>query len=110
MKYTEAAEDFGDRGNAENKLRLTGERKNSMIKAFHQDNETWLGSIVKLVWATNPKMKHLHNIVEDCRFELDVNVKLRGWSKMRSNLEKNGGRCDCRKHTFLRGNEMSQEA
>ena len=69
MKYTEAAEDFGDRGNAENKLRLTGERKNSMIKAFHQDKETWLGSIVKLVWATNPKMKHLHNIVEDCRYE-----------------------------------------
>jgi len=27
---------------------------------------------------------------------------------MVSNLEKNGGRCDCRKHTFLRGNDMSQ--
>jgi hypothetical protein len=64
-----------------------------MIKGFYQDKDTNLGSIVKLIWAHNPKMIYLHDTRVDCRKSLDHD----------------GGRCDCRSNTFLRGQLFSRE-
>lgn len=62
-----------------------------MIKGFFQDKDTYLGSIVNLIWANNLKrMDHLHEVKSSCG----------------KNLENKGGRCDCKRHTFLRGNRF----
>lgn len=62
-----------------------------MMKGFYRDGDTYLGSIEKLIWAHNPDMMHLHDSNVHCG----------------SNLKNNGGRCDCRKHSFLRGQMFS---
>ena len=93
MDYTETNENFGAIGDAKSHLREDGNKLNSMIKAFRQDKDTYVGSIKKLIWANNPRMSNLHNKKRDC------------WTT----LESNGGSCDCRKHSFLRGNTFSKK-
>jgi hypothetical protein len=83
MVYSEEPANFGDRGkdihDNHQHVEYRDTKKSSMIKGFHQDKDTYLGSIVKLIWATNPRMVHLHNVISSC------------WK----NLDHNGGRCDC---------------
>ena len=59
MKYSEQNAIFGDRGGSG--LQMRSDKVNYLIKGFHQDKETYLGSIVNLIWATNPTM--MENLV-----------------------------------------------
>ena len=88
MEYSDEAANFGDRGSADSHRRH--HKKTSIIKGFHQDKDTYTGSIVKLIWAHNPKMKQIFSIFKDCLRDLDGNA----------------GKCHCRKHSFMRGQEF----
>ena len=88
MTYSVRRENFGDRGSAHNHKRY--DKKTSIIKGFHQDKDTYTGSIVKLIWATNQNMVHIFDIFKDCLRDLDGN----------------DGKCHCRKHSFMRGQEF----
>jgi hypothetical protein len=95
MHYSEERANFGDRGpnihRNHQHVEMRDHKKSEMIKGFHQDKDTYLGSIVKLIWAKNPRMVHAHNMIRECWKELD----------------NNGGRCNCGNHAFLRGNRFS---
>ena len=68
---------------------MRSDKINYLIKGFHQDKDTYLGSIVKLVWANNPTMmENLYTRAKYC------------------SLYNNGNECYCNKHSFLRGNDF----
>jgi hypothetical protein len=60
MKYFESNEQFGDRAlpndwkdNRGATIDVFRRDKKALLKGFHQDYQTYLGSITKLIWAQN---------------------------------------------------------
>jgi len=75
-------------------MQSRNERKGWLIKGFYQDKDTYLGSIIKLMWARNEeRMHHMHDKNHNCMLALD----------------RNGGKCLCEKHTWLRGNNFNPD-
>jgi hypothetical protein len=87
MTYEKERVKFGEMSSKDEK-RLA--RSNHMIKGFYAKKDTFLHAINELMWATNPKMKKLHDSFVNCQTSLD----------------KNGGVCHCDTNTWLRGQKF----
>lgn len=89
FEYYERGTKFGDHA--------VGERRNgdqvALLKGFKQNHQTFLSSIVGLIWAKNDNLKVLHEVKKYCHTELD------GASR---------APCDCPRHTWLRGQTFSK--